>query len=178
MNPKFRIPIYVLSVGLPLILLLVGFVVLNNVNQSGEKEFKVRAQNYSRVKSQQKQVSVLESKIENLSSKGEDWEKLLASSDVGAVTSLIQGISEGRALEEFKRSDFNFVGRATGVGAVSEQPSVSFDLGLSGNYANLQEGLLAMEARMPNLVMNSMKLSPDRKGETLNLKLAYSAWSN
>lgn len=177
MNPKFRIPIYLLSVGLPVLGILAAFFLLSNFNKKGDAEFKLRAANYQRVKSQEKQVNQLTEKLEDIRAKGESWEKLLASSDVGAVTSLIRGISEGRSLEEFKTSNFNFVGRPTGVGSVSKQPSVSFDLGLSGNYGNLQEGLLAMESKMPNLVMNSMQLTPDRKGETLNLKLAYSAWS-
>ena len=63
-----------------------------------------------------------------------------------------------------------------GIGAVSGQPSVQLALAFRGTFGALQSTFLELETKMPQLQLDSMKLSPQRTGNVLEAQLLYTAW--
>jgi hypothetical protein len=178
MNPRYKIGVIVFGLFLPLlgVFALVG-ILLSQKNRINE-EYEKREQTYNRNENSRKQTLAMSAQLKTYRDREEQWDVLLANSDVGKVTAILGEIQTGFAgTNSFKQDNFAFVGNKTGPAASSAQPSISFDLALSGTFQSLQESLLSLESRLPNLTLNSMALSPQQNGNLLEAKLSYSAWT-
>ena len=111
--------------------------------------------------------------------KKKGWDTLLKTSDVGSVSALLKKISARHGGgDKFEQKEFAFVDRATGIGASSQQNSVTYNISMTGTYQALQQSLLSLESRLPNLSLNSIDLKPQNGGQLLEAEISYSAWIN
>ena len=177
MNPRFKIGIILFGILLPL--LVIGFILsfISSRKNKVEAEYASRQSSFKLQKHQEQVVKGLGVRLSRFDDRKDEWDVLLNNSDIGTVTGLLKEIStEYSGTETFKSNEFNFVNKKTGIGAASEQPSVIFTVSLSGTFTSIQQGLLSLESRMPNLNLNSMKISPDPGSSLLLAELSYSAW--
>lgn len=177
MNPRFKIGIILFGVLLPLLVVGLIFGLITTRKSKIETEYAARKSSFQSQQRQEQAVKGLEVKLSQFDGRKEEWDVLLKNSDIGTVTGLLKEVSaEYSGTETFKKDEFTFVNKETGIGAASEQPSVSFTVTLSGTFTAIQQGLLSLESTMPNLSLNSMKISPDPGSSLLLAELSYSAW--
>lgn len=177
MNPRFKIGVILLGVFLPLLVVGLLFGFISSRKKKVETEYISRKANLKAQQIQKKTDENLKVRLSRFDEYKGSWEVVLQNSDIGKVTSLLKEISqEYRGTQTFKQNNFNFVNKETGIGAMSSQPSVSFTVSLSGTFQSIQQCLLSLESRMPNLSLNSMKLEPDQNSSLLTAELSYSAW--
>lgn len=177
MNPRFKIGIILFGVLLPLLVVGVIFGVISSQKKRIATEYAARKSSFQAQKRKEMFAKELDVKLSSYDDRKQSWEVLLKNSDIGTVTGLLKEISaEYAGKETFKRNDFNFVNKETGIGAASQQPSVSFTVSLSGTYQTIQQSLLSLESKMPNLSLNSMTLIPEPGSALLEAELSYSAW--
>lgn len=180
MNPRFKIGIILFGLFLPLLIIGVCFGVISSKKKKIAAEYETRKSAYQQQQLQMKSNKALEARLSRYDERKGDWDVLLKNSDIGAVTSLLKEISEEyRGTNTFHQGSFNFVNKETGIGAVSQQPSVSFNVSLSGTYLAIQQSLLSLESKMPNLSLNSMTLTSEANspGSPLRAELSYSVWT-
>ena len=177
MNPRFKIGILLLGVLVPLLGIGLIFGVISSRKKKIEQEYTTRKASYTANQRQKEVVKGLEVRMSKYDGRQDEWDVLLKNSDIGTVTGLLKEISaEYSGTETFRRREFNFVNTETGIGAASKQPSVSFTVSLAGTFTAIQQGLLSLESKMPNLSLNSMKIHPDPGSSLLEVELSYSAW--
>lgn len=179
MNPRYKNGILLFGAVAPLVIILVVFGVLASQKLRIAKEYKKReAVTVANQRNEQTAIGV-KAQLATYKDRKTQWNTLLKRSDVGSVTGLLKEISSGyRGGEKFRQNDFKFVNRETGIGAASKQPSVTYNISLSGTFQAIQESLLSLESKMPNLSLNSIELSPQPEGQLLQAELSYSAWIN
>lgn len=179
MNPRYKTGIILFGAAAPSLVLLVLFGVLVSQKSRINREYIQRKAVYTaNVRSEQTAKGV-KAQLATYKEKERHWDSLLKKSDVGSVTGLLKEISSAySAGEKFRQNDFKFVNRETGIGAASKQPSVTYNISLSGTYQALQESILSLESQMPNLSLNSLDLKPQKEGQLLEAELSYSAWIN
>ena len=179
MNPRFKNGIILFGAAAPLLAILVIFGILFSQKSRIGKEYKKREAIYQTNHRSEKMAVGVKTQLESYQERKSEWDTLLRKSDVGSVTGVLKDISRSySAGEKFRQNDFNFVNRETGIGAASQQPSVTYNISMSGTYQALQESLLSFESQMPNLSLNSIALIPQADGQLLTAKLSYSAWIN
>ncbi len=179
MNPRYKLGILAFGVIGPLLVLAVILGILASQKAKITKEFETRKAIHLANQRSQMQAKGIQAQLVEYEERQKHWDALLKQSDVGSVTGILKEISsEYAGTETFKQNDFKFVNRETGIGAVSQQPSVSFNVSLSGTFQALQQSLLSLESQLPNLSLNAIKLEPRKGGQLLEAELTYSAWIN
>lgn len=178
MNSRYKIGVIAFGVVLPLLAVLVLVGVMISQKKRIDKEYAARQLIYTQNKNTEMQTKAIAAQLKSYQERSNQWDKLLDDSNVGTVTGILKEVSDTFAgSKTFKQDNFAFVNQKTGIGAASQQPSLSFTLAFSGTFSALQESLLNLETRMPNLNLNSLELAPQTNGSLLEAKLSYSAWT-
>ena len=178
MNSLYKIGVILFGVLLPLLVIGLIMGVVSSRKQKMAQEYEVRKKRLFANKMQEKAVKQLETTVSQYDDRKGSWEVLLENSDIGSVTGLLKKISsEYKGSETFKQDGFNYVNQKNGIGTLSLQPSVSFNVSMSGTFQAIQQSLLSLESEMPNLSLNKMKLSPSSSSSLLEAELSYSAWT-
>lgn len=179
MNSKFREPIIVFGLILPILGIAALIFGVLKYNGSINEKYKKKEIAYNAQKNTETQTRALKARVETFRDRKSYWESLLKKrSDVSSVTTLLREIGQEHDSREFRQTDFKFVNRETGIGSAGKQSSVSFELALDGTYRALQESLLTLESTMPHLSLNRMTISPRSERNALQIELSYSAWTN
>lgn len=179
MNPRYQTGVLLFGLILPLLVIVFIFGVAVFQKSKLTREFEERKAIYLANQRSDQAAKSLQAQLEGYRAKEVHWSNLLKKSDVGSVTTLLKEISsEYKGGEKFRQKDFKFVNRETGIGASSAQPSITYNISLSGTFQALQESLLSLESQMPNLSLNSIKLQPQADRQLLEAELSYSAWIN
>lgn len=178
MKSKFRSGILAFGLVFPLLGILAVFGVVLSKNSGLEREYADKQSQYTRNQQVKMAAMAIQTKLHQYDGKSDQWKSLVAKSDVSALNETLKKISGSFTdTRTFNRTEFKFDNNDSGIGAASEQPSFSFDLTVNGTYRSIQTGLLALESEMPNLSLNSMKLTPRPNDQLLEAQLSYSAWS-
>ncbi|GHC40733.1 hypothetical protein [Roseibacillus persicicus] len=179
MNPRYKTGIILFGAVAPCLILLIIFGVLASQKARISEEYTKRKGVYTNNERSERTAKGIKAQLSVYKEREGHWDSLLKNSDVGSVTGLLKEISSSySAGEKFRQNDFKFVNRETGIGAASQQPSVTYNISLSGTYQALQESILSLESQMPNLSLNSLDLKPQKEGQLLEAELSYSAWIN
>lgn len=178
MNPRYKTGVILFGVVLPLLAVIIVGGLMQSQKKRIDKEYAERARIYKQQKNTEMQTRAIAAQLQSYQKRDRQWDQVLEDSNVGTVTGILKEVSDNFAgSKTFKQDNFAFVNKETGIGAASKQPSLSFTLAFSGTFSALQESLLTLESRMPNLSLNSLELSPQSNGPLLEAKLSYSAWT-
>jgi hypothetical protein len=179
MNPRYKSGILALGAIAPVCVILVIFGVLAAQKSRVTKEFTKREGIYLSNQRAEKTATGVKAQLATYQKRKASWDNLLKRSDVGSVTGLLKEIStQYNGSDKFRQNAFKAFNRETGIGAASQQPSVTYNISLSGTYQALQESLFSLESQMPNLNLNSIELKPQQNGQLLEAEINYSAWIN
>ena len=179
MNPRYKSGILVLGAIAPMLVLIALFGFMTSKKNSIAKEYETRLQvQKTNLQAEQKATGV-KMQLSRYEQKKKSWDTLLKTSDVGSVTSLLKQISAKHGGgDKFRQKEFSYVDRATGIGAASQQNSITYNIAMTGTYQALQESLLTLESQLPNLSLNTIDLKPQKGGQLLEAEISYSAWIN
>jgi hypothetical protein len=94
------------------------------------------------------------------------------------VTTNLRLIGDELPSKEFQRTAFERLGNSSGIGQATAQKSTGIRFNLRGTYRAVQEALLELETRMPNLQLQSLAITPNEPSETslLNFQVIYTVW--
>lgn len=174
MNPRFKTGILLFGLILPLVIVGIVIGVISSKKNSISRQYLIRQKNNQVQKQQEMANEQLKIKLSRFDGRKENWEVLLRSTDIGTVSDLLN--SETRRIQGMNQNNFSFVKQPVGIGALSQQNSVTFNVSLSGTFSSIQQCLLSLESKMPNLNLNSMMLTPEKDSQLLQAELSYSAW--
>jgi hypothetical protein len=87
-------------------------------------------------------------------------------------------IGEKLPPKEFQLTASERINNKSGFGNVSAQKSSSVKFNLRGTYRTVQKALLELEARMPNLQLQDLRIEPNSGSGSslLNFQVTYVAW--
>ncbi|MEC9055846.1 MAG: hypothetical protein VX633_11100, partial [Verrucomicrobiota bacterium] len=76
----------------------------------------------------------------------------------------------------FQQTAFRPTSTAGGIGGASKQPSMQLNFTFRGTFRALQTAFLELETRMPQLQVDSIKLSRASNQNVLNANVVYTTW--
>lgn len=107
----------------------------------------------------------------------ERWETELARETADSITSHLKEIGDSLPAKEFQQTAFELPTGKGGFGAVSAQNSSQVKLAFRGTFRSVQKAFLELEARMPQLQLQDLKIDPSSSStSTLNFSVTYTAW--
>lgn len=106
------------------------------------------------------------------------WKTELAEEPSSAMRTHLKAISDKLPPKEFMETSFTRVPGKGGFGSASVQQSSQVAIGFRGTFRSVQRGLAELEARMPQLQLQELKIDPTQQGNLLNFQVSYTAWEN
>lgn len=162
------------SVLVPIILFLIGLAIINITKNSFIGDFEQNKQSYINDQSLNTQIEGMKKGSAQRQANLTSWNKLLEGNSFTKINNnLRESIKDNNKSKTLDILELNKGAEPkTGVNTKSS----SFDLSLVGTYTDIQNCLLNLEAKMPNLMVNSLSLEPQKNSKLINLKLNYIVW--
>lgn len=155
---------------------LVGgvFFLKNSMTES----FQVKSDQYQVFTKSRNSAMQIEGKISKQRTHLERWKKELALETTSSMRNHLKSISEKLPPKEFQETSFDPVAGKGGFGGSSTQKSSQIRLGFRGTFRTVQRVLAELEARMPQLQLQELKIDPSETSSLLNFQVSYTAWEN
>lgn len=118
------------------------------------------------------------SKIEHLTT----WHELFKQLEGNKAKSTLLGTLDS-AIKESKTKTLriNSQGNSSSVRNFDQNvkgTTSSYDISLTGTYSEVQEALLKLERKLPNLFLNKMTVRPQAAGKFIEVNLTYTIWES
>ena len=174
----YKQSIILFGIALPLLGLGVLIGALHFLKSEMTESFTVKTAQY-KVFAQSRNAAVeTESKISKRRPHLARWKEELSSETISAVRTHLKTISGIIPSKEFQETDSARLDSRTGFSSATTQKSSMIRLGFRGTYRSVQQGLLELEARMPQLQLQELKITPSAQSSLLNFQVTYTAWEN
>jgi len=176
MNPYYKQSVMGIGVAAPLVLVVALLALASHYRGKLEKTYEQRKVTYGSFRKNEEARVALERKVREQDPHMKRWLGLLEEPSSSTANELIGAAQKRYGGKEFVLTSFRRTSTAGGIGAVSGQPSVQLALAFRGTFGALQSTFLELETKMPQLQLDSMKLSPQHTGNVLEAQLLYTAW--
>lgn len=142
------------------------------------EQFKVKEEQYMAYTRSRNAAMQIEGKIAKQRPHLERWKTDLSSETTSTLRTHLKAIADKLPSKEFQETSFTPASGRGGFGAASAQKSSQISLGLRGTFRSVQKALAELEARMPQLQLQELKIEPSTQGSLLNFQISYTAWEN
>jgi len=150
------------------------FFLKNYINQS----FDVKTSQYRVYTQSRNSVMQIEGKVAKQREHLARWKTSLSTETTSALRTNLKLISEKLPPKEFQETAFDPIAGKGGFGTASNQKSSQIRLGFRGTFRSVQRALAELEARMPQLQLQELRIDPSQQGGLLNFQVNYTAWEN
>lgn len=177
MNPHYKEPVLLFGLAAPILVVLLALGLGFHFRGKLEKTYQARVQQYRDHKKVEAQRETLQKRIQTQEPHMNRWMSLFEKATTSSVNGLLGEFQKQYDSQEFQQVSFRRTASSGGIGGASAHPSIQIQLGFRGTYRALQNAFLELETRMPQLQLDSIKLSvanPNRR--VLNADLIYTAW--
>lgn len=177
MNPHYKDPVIIFGLVAPVLLVVLALGLGMHFRGKFEKTYQARKNQFEDFKSVEAQREALEKRINAQEPHMNRWMALFEKPTATAVNGFFSEYQKKHGGEQIQQTAFRRTTTTGGIGGASAQPSIQLQLGFRGTFRALQNAFLELETRMPQLQLDSLKLSvaqPDNR--VLNMDLIYTAW--
>lgn len=169
---KFYIKgIVAISIAVPIILTLVICAIINGVSSSMLKDFATSKEEYASDQSLNAQIPPIKAKHKTIEPELKAWEKITTAESYILVNNTIRKAVENH--DHSKTMQITSGQRGTATKGITAAGSA---FALEGTFTELQNVMLETESKLPNLMVGSMNITPQRGGKLLELKLNLNSW--
>ena len=162
------------SIALPLIAALALTGIISFAKSSLLGDFSQSQQIYKTEQTQIAALSKLEITHKTQQSQLEQWNKLLTGDSYNEVNKQLRiAITNNNKTKTLQLIDQKSVTRPS---YAVDAPRSACEFVLEGSFTEIQRCTTELECKMPNLMVNTMSIQPQRNSNLLNLKLNYTIW--
>ncbi|MDX1679220.1 MAG: hypothetical protein R3242_00695 [Akkermansiaceae bacterium] len=150
-----------------------GYLVKSKMEASYEK----KAEAFKKQDQARRAADAIEQDIREDKAHLDRWMKKLSGETRATMTSIYSELVEELPEKEFARTAFEPLNNETGLGAASAQPASTIRMQYRGTFRSLQKAMLEYEARMPQLVLQDMSITPLKTSSyQVVMQLSFTAW--
>lgn len=142
------------------------------------KSFDVKTSQYQVYTQSRNATMQIESKVTKQREHLTRWKADLSSETTSALRTNLKLISDKLPSKEFQETAFDPISTKGGFGSASTQKSSQVKLSFRGTFRTVQKALAELEARMPQLQLQQLRIEPGLQGSLLNFQVDYTAWEN
>lgn len=107
----------------------------------------------------------------------EVWEQCLRGEVAQNITRVLQEVMEPYRENELKQIALGRPASKSGLAGGTENSYSRFEIVFEGGYGPMQEVLMQLETRMPNLVLEELLVEPSKNATTLSFRAIFTCWS-
>jgi hypothetical protein len=169
------IAVYGLLVLFIAILFLIGgaWYGLHRV-RSERREIQTAAQEARRLESE---IDAARAKLKGRKECMEVWEQCLHGEVAQNVNRVLQEVMEPYRENELKQIALGRPSSKSALAGGTENSYSRFEVVFEGSYGPMQEVLVQLETRMPNLVLEELLVEPAKSAKSLSFRAIFTCWS-
>jgi hypothetical protein len=106
------------------------------------------------------------------------WSTLFQNEAAATLSSQLKLVSAGIPAKEYQNTSFNRPNSNGNFGAASQQASTPIELSFRSTFRAMQQVLLGLETRMPQLQLDELRIDRTSNANTLNFQVKYTIWES
>lgn len=176
MNPHYKDPVIIFGLAVPLLLIVLTLGLGFHFRGKFERTYESRKAQHQTFKSVEAEREALHKKVQEQEPHMNRWMALFEKPPATKVNGFFQDFQKRYDSGEFQLTAFRPTSSPGGIGGACSQSSIQLHLAFRGTYRALQNAFLELETRMPQLQLDSIKLSSQGNQNVLNASVVYTAW--
>ena len=173
MNPHYKDSVIVFGLVAPVLFVVVGLGLGLHFRGKLEATYESRLNHHQTFKSVERERRALERNVQSQAPHMNRWMSLFEQPAATSVNTFFRDFQKDFDATHFQQTAFRPTTTAGGIGGVSKQPSIQLHFAFRGTYRALQTAFLELETRMPQLQLDSIKLSRAANQNVLNAAVVY-----
>ena len=176
MNPHYKESVFVFGLVAPVLFVVVGLGLGLHFRGKLESTYEARRNHHRTYKIVEKERGALEEKVQAQAPHMHRWMSLFEQPAATSVNTFFREFQKEFDATHFQQTAFRPTSTAGGIGGASKQPSTQLNFTFRGTFRALQTAFLELETRMPQLQVDSIKLSRASNQNVLNANVVYTTW--
>ena len=169
MNPYYKESVFVFGLVAPVLFVVVGLGMGLHFRGKLESTYEARRNHHRTYKTVEKERGALEEKVQSQAPHMHRWMSLFEQPAATSVNTFFREFQKEFDATHFQQTAFRPTSTAGGIGGASKQPSIQLNFAFRGTF-------LELETRMPQLQVDSIKLSRASNQNVLNANVVYTTW--
>ena len=172
----YKKSVAVFGLVLPMLVLVLLIVAVIVVKGRVADTYQVRVQTHQQGGNMKRQVGQLEKKVRLEKDVLGAWKTMLSEESRSSFSK--DWTEAGRS---FKHNEFQsnlpaWKSRSAGLGKNRQQPATQVTMTFNASFRAMQRVLIEMEAKRPQMQMDSMSMIPNEDGKTMNFNTTFTVW--
>jgi hypothetical protein len=163
---------FVLPVLIAVIVIAIGVFVKGKITSS----FDEKLTHYKDFKRNKIMALKTEAEISDNREHVVHWEELIGTETASTVSNHLRTIEDKLPSKEFQTTGQQYPTAKGGFASVAGQDSAQVRLTFRATFRSMQQALLELETRMPQLQLQELRINPSTNSNSLNFDLSYTAW--
>lgn len=174
---NYKQAITVFGAALPLALMAVVAGIALYMSSSTSSEYKKKKKAYDKAQVEIKQTMELQGKVQKKADYLKEWDHMLATETRGTFLEHWKTAEKKFSGKELTKTSHNWTNYSDGLGKGITQPASQVSMSFTATYRAMQLALLEMETKLPQMQLDSLTMTPDDNGESINFNTVFTVWT-
>jgi len=177
MKYRYQKAVAVFGLAIPLFFLVLLIAAVLVAKGRVDDTHQLRGQAYLQDLNTTRQITQLEKKVHDEEEMRDAWQKMLAAENRRSFTEHWKRASGSFKGNEFRSSLPAWKSQSAGLGKNVKQPASQVTLTFDATFRAMQIALMEMETSLPQMQLDSMSMTPNKEGQTMNFQTTFTLWT-
>ncbi len=177
MNEYYKKSVAVFGMAIPMLLMAVIAGVGLYMSSVVTADYKVKKKAYDLAQKTLMETMELQGKVNENASYLAAWDHLMATETRGSFLEHWKTAEKKFSGKELTKSSHNWTNYSEGIGRGVSQPASQVNMSFTATFRAMQLSLMEMESKLPNMQLDSIKMTADNSGNAINFNTTFTVWT-
>ncbi len=177
MNDYYKQSVTVFGIAVPCLFMVLIAGVALYMSSSTSTEYKKKKKAYDKAQVAMKQTMQLQGEVQETGEYLKEWDHMLNTETRGTFLEHWKTAEKKFSGKELTKTSHNWVNYSEGLGKGITQPASQVNMSFSATYRAMQLAMLEMETKLPNMQLDSLSMTPDSSGDSINFETTFTVWT-
>jgi hypothetical protein len=177
MNEYYKKSVAVFGMGIPLLLMVVIGGVALYMSSSVGADYEKKKKTYDTAQKTLRETMELQGKVKRNAEQLKAWDQLMATETRGSFLEHWKTAEKKFSGKELTKSSHNWTNYSQGIGLGASQSASQVNMSFTATFRAMQLALMEMESQLPNMQLDSIKMTADSSGKAINFNTTFTVWT-
>ncbi len=177
MNEYYKKSVALFGMGIPLLLMAVIGGVALSMSSSVGADYKKKKKAYDMAQKTLRETMQLQGKVNENAGFLKAWDHLMATETRGSFLEHWKTAEKKFSGKELTKSSHNWINYSEGIGRGVSQPASQVNMSFTATFRAMQLSLMEMESKLPNMQLDSIKMTADNSGKAIKFNTTFTVWT-
>lgn len=177
MSSYFKTPVIVFGLAVPLVLMAVVAIIIVVFTGRVDEKLALNTVQYEKGQNTEKAIVKLQKKVGQNAAHLKQWQDTIDSGSRESFLAHWKEVEKDLSGREFSRLSHTWLRTNDGLGKGVGQPVMQVEMNFLATFRAMQQALIAIESRSPQIQLDSFSMIPDSEKTRLNFKAKFTIWT-